>query len=70
MGSHVVFTLALPPVVWSPKSVLAPACSMAIVEKSQSSSSARIIGREVRTPWPISERATTIVTFPSVAMRT
>src|SRR5579864_8863568 len=69
MGSQVVRTLALPPVVWSPKSKLAPACSIEICFQSALSSSARIMGSAVRTPCPISERATTIVTLLSGVIR-
>src|SRR5450631_45038 len=69
IGSHDVRMLALPPVVWSPNSALAPACSVSICFQSASSSSARIIGSAVRTPCPISERATTMVTVLSGVMR-
>src|ERR1700688_4149075 len=69
IGSHVVRMLALPPVVLSPNRVLAPACSISISFQSASSSSARIMGSAVRTPCPISERATTIVILLSGVIR-
>src|SRR5678815_189166 len=48
----------------------AGACSTRTWLQSQSSSSARTIGSEVHTPWPISECLSRIVTLLSGAMRT
>src|SRR5574342_1376039 len=42
---------------------------MRIFDQSASSSSARSIGREVATPWPISERSTTTSTLSSGLIR-
>jgi hypothetical protein len=43
---------------------------MRIFVQSASSSSARIIGSEVRTPCPISDLPTVMVTVPSASIRT
>src|SRR3972149_8256680 len=60
-------TLQLPPVDWLPYFFgCASACTTEILDQSASSSSATIIDIEVQTPWPISERATEIITDPSV----
>ena len=46
------------------------ACQIFTRCQSASSSSARIIGMPVRTPWPISDRLQVMVTIPSSAMET
>src|SRR5690606_4029533 len=46
------------------------ACQIFTRFQSASSSSARIMGMPVRTPWPISDRLQVRVTVPSRAMRT
>ena len=67
-------TLELPPVPCMPKAGLAysfpaPDCSYRTIDQSASSSSASIWGSEVSTPCPISERATVMMTDPSVPIR-
>ena len=62
-------TLSLPPVPVSVNSGPGDACSITTAFQSASSSSARIIASEVRTPWPISECATTSTVRPSAPMR-
>src|SRR6266849_7346489 len=46
------------------------ACTIRTRDQSASSSSATAIGSAVRTPWPISERCTTMVTSPVSSMDT
>ena len=61
----------LPPANWRPYSLGSlGACSMRTFFQSTSSSSAIIIGRLVRMPWPISGFLDMIVTTPSGATRT
>jgi hypothetical protein len=67
--SHEPRTLLLPPVVMLPYSGAASACSTRIRDQSASSSSATSMTMAVRAPCPSSERATVIVTVPSVSMR-
>jgi len=63
IGSHVVFTLALPARgLISVERARSRLLDLNLLQ-SASSSSARIMGSAVRTPCPISERATTIVTL-------
>src|SRR6185436_9857746 len=62
-------TLPLPPVPRRVYSGPVDACSMRTVVQSASSSSATIIGSDVRTPCPISCLPTMIVTTPSGSMR-
>ena len=60
-----------PSVSWLPYLASSPgACTTRTRLHSASSSSATIFGRLVRTPWPISERATTMLTVPSGAIET
>src|SRR5207247_618222 len=64
IGSYLVRTLELPPVSRSPNLGSAQACSTRTRDQSASSSSATIIGSEVRTPCPISDLLAQIVTSP------
>src|SRR5215210_7007462 len=57
--------LQLPAVLSDLKAGPGDACATSIDDQSASNSSARIIGREVRTPWPISDFVTHTVTRPS-----
>jgi hypothetical protein len=64
-----------PPVIWPPSRLLiytsaGGANSTLILLISTSSSSATNIGMEVATPWPISERATMMVTWLSAPIFT
>src|SRR6266550_3120222 len=73
-GIHAALTLVLPPVPCIPNSGLkycfaAGANSILILVQSASSSSARSMGSEVVTPWPISERSTTTTTLSLLPMR-
>ena len=73
-GVNAARTLVLPPVPCIPNmgfvyALSAGANSILILDQSASSSSARSIGSDVATPWPISERSTMTSTLSSVPMR-
>src|SRR5438445_2384697 len=73
-GVNAARTLVLPPVPCMPNmgfvyALSAGANSILILDQSASSSSARSMGSEVVTPWPISDRSTTTSTLSSVPMR-
>src|SRR6266487_5555040 len=67
--SHIETILRLPNVFCWPYLSSATACSTRTIDQSASNSSATIMGNEVRTPWPISERETVIVTMLLFSMR-
>ena len=70
IGSNQCRVLREPSVSWLPYLASSPgACTTRTRLKSASSSSATIRGRLVRTPWPISERLTTMLTMPSARSR-
>src|ERR1700746_1789118 len=62
--SYEVRTLRLPPVSWSPYFGWRSACTTWTRPQSQQSSSATIIGSDVRTPCPISDLPHQIFTSP------
>ena len=68
-ASHEPMMLPLPPVPRRLKSGPGDACSIRTCSNFASSSSARIIGNEVRTPCPISDFPTKITTDPSRSIR-
>src|ERR1700679_16856 len=57
-GSQLLRMVIVAPSVMAPYFASQSACSIFTLDQSASSSSARIMGRDVRTPCPISERAT------------
>ena len=67
-GSQRLLTLELPPVNCSPNLGSALACSRRTDSSGTSSSSATIMGSEVRTPWPISDLVSQRVMLPSGAI--
>ena len=67
-GTKKLTTECEPSVSWSPYFSLPIACTTFTRAQSASNSSATIRGKDVRTPFPISERCATMYAVPSVSI--